>query len=869
MIKKKNQSKESKKTKKNITTLVVVIVCLSVAIALLFAFMQGWFSPNETRPPSQSTLPTGSQTQPPTGSYTPSDTTIPTPSGTPDVENPIPDGHIKISSIDELKSYLEYVVGKQTGIYGLSVYDYTNDKNIDIAKSETFNTLTSYRLVVAMYAVDQANKSELPLDSLVEYTVNDYAGHSEIVGKGKYSDTHSIRKLCEYMLVYDDVAALNMLVRVYGMQNIANYMSKMGMTSDLFSFSSSDMILCFKSFKERVDADIPGYPELYNYLVATKAYEQYSISDEALSATSKSTVTSVSFDNNSFNNAMTVYAKNIYVVSLTAKNAQIEQASQCFAKINSVLYKFFTENEVVVEKDALSHVVVLDEIDAFAKQTASKLKTYIMLPDQSIVSTYISKDNISFPNSKDYSDLDGVPTFRGSNYRDGGSYGTVKVEEEKLEEVWSYKIGGMTGAGSIWPGVGWTGQPCIVKWDYDVLQTMNVYDKFKTKTDFVEVIYGTLDGNVYFLDLETGEASRNYIQIGVPIKGTLSIDPRGYPLMYVGQGLEAAMTNEGEDRYRAFGYRIFSLIDQSLLYEVKGYDTFAPRMGWGAFDSSGLFDIENDTYYECGENGVIYVIKMNTEFDKTAKTIKINPIVTRFKYISGGAYNYGIESSPSIYEKYMYVTDNTGMLICLDLESLRILWAYNTGDDTDASVALDVTKEGVFLYTSNEIDDRAQNDSSNIRKFNALTGELLWQVDVPCYFVDVINGGALASPIIGKGDMEDLVIFNICKTIDGGVWTGSLFAISKTTGQIVWEHKLPYSWSSPVAVYTADNKGYIVFCLNNGTISLLEGSTGKLVNELKLSAGRMYYTIEATPAIYGDMLVIGTYAEKIYGVRIK
>ncbi|MFA5152137.1 MAG: PQQ-binding-like beta-propeller repeat protein, partial [Clostridia bacterium] len=333
--------------------------------------------------------------------------------------------------------------------------------------------------------------------------------------------------------------------------------------------------------------------------------------------------------------------------------------------------------------------------------------------------------------------------------------------------------------------------------------------------------------------------------------------------------LEAAKTNDGEERYKAFGYRIFSLIDSTLLHEIRGYDTFAPRPGWGAFDSSGIMDIKNDTYYECGENGVIYIIKLNTVFNKVAKTVSVNPEITKYKYIYESEYAYGIESSPSIYEKYMYFTDNSGMLICLDLESLKILWAYNTGDDTDASVALDVTEEGVFLYTANEVDKRGEDDFSNIRKFNALTGELLWQVDVPVYYVDVINGGALASPIIGKGPIKDLVIFNICKTLEDSIWSGRLIAIDKETGQIRWEYKSPYSWSSPVDIYTEDNKAYIVYCEHNGKISLIDALTGTQINQVTLSLGRQYITIEATPAIYGDILVVGTYAQKIYGVRIK
>lgn len=854
---KDTKNTKRRKNKKNTAILIVVAVLLCIAISLLYAFMKGWFEPKVTPTPSnsQSAEPSISVSPPP--SETETETETETPTDSPIIVNPIPEGHIKIDKFDDLKGYFEYMLSTKTGIYGLSVLDVTNNKSFNISTSQQFDNSSVYKIAVVLYAYEQEVRQGMPLDTLVEYTADDYDINSEVVAIGNYSDTHTIQKLCEYILKSDDRAALNMLLRVYGKSNIEAYMSSMGVSESMSSFSPNDMAIFFDKLKQKTDASIDGYSQIHEQM-----------NSGILDGVSTASLFTKDEDILSMNGSVIVYAKNIFIVSMSAKDANMAEAENTFMEIYSTINTLFTENEVIVEKSIYSHALVLDNIVESAKQTASRFKSYIMMPDKTVTSSYVSDYDISFPRSDEYSDI-GVTTYRGNNYRDSGFFGNINISEQKLEEIWSYEIGGMTGAGSIWPGVGWTGQPCIVKWDKEMLGMMNVYDKFKNETELIEVIYATLDGNIYFLDLKTGEPTRDYIYIGVPIKGTLSIDPRGYPLLYVGQGLEAAKTNDGEERYKAFGYRIFSLIDSTLLHEIRGYDTFAPRPGWGAFDSSGILDIKNDTYYECGENGVIYIIKLNTVFNKVAKTVSVNPEITKYKYIYESEYAYGIESSPSIYEKYMYFTDNTGMLICLDLESLKILWAYNTGDDTDASVALDVTEEGVFLYTANEVDKRGEDDFSNIRKFNALTGELLWQVDVPVYYVDVINGGALASPIIGKGPIKDLVIFNICKTLEDSIWSGRLVAIDKETGQIRWEYKSPYSWSSPVDIYTEDNKAYIVYCEHNGKISLIDALTGTQINQVTLSLGRQYITIEATPAIYGDILVVGTYAEKIYGVRIK
>ena len=84
---------------------------------------------------------------------------------------------------------------------------------------------------------------------------------------------------------------------------------------------------------------------------------------------------------------------------------------------------------------------------------------------------------------------------------------------------------------------GWTGQCAIVRWPEEVVRIMNVREE-KKGGPLTEVIYATLDGRVYFLDLYDGQATRPAINIGAPIKGSVTVDPRGYPLLYVGQGID-------------------------------------------------------------------------------------------------------------------------------------------------------------------------------------------------------------------------------------------------------------------------------------------------------------------------------------------
>ena len=48
-----------------------------------------------------------------------------------------------------------------------------------------------------------------------------------------------------------------------------------------------------------------------------------------------------------------------------------------------------------------------------------------------------------------------------------------------------------------------------------------------------------MDGYVYFLDLRTGEKTRDPLYLGYTFKGAGALDPRGYPIMYVAPDITA------------------------------------------------------------------------------------------------------------------------------------------------------------------------------------------------------------------------------------------------------------------------------------------------------------------------------------------
>ena len=214
----------------------------------------------------------------------------------------------------------------------------------------------------------------------------------------------------------------------------------------------------------------------------------------------------------------------------------------------------------------------------------------------------------------------------------------------------------------------------------------------------------------------------------------------------------------------------------------------------------------------------------------------------------------------------MFAADNDGHLLCWDATTLQVVWLREVGDDTDASLALEATDDGVFLYTGNEVDNRGRTGGeriTNLRKIDALTGRQVWQFDIPAYYDAGVNGGLLATPVVGTGSLGDLVIFNVARTT--APREGTLLALDKLTGEVVWRrHLANYSWSTPTLVTGTDGVQYGVLADSGGVLHLFDPQTGE--DHSRLDLGK---NIEATPAVYDDMLVVASYDRNIYGVRIR
>ena len=446
-----------------------------------------------------------------------------------------------------------------------------------------------------------------------------------------------------------------------------------------------------------------------------------------------------------------------------------------------------------------------------------------------------------------YKDAPGIFAFRANTHRDGDMGARIKGTPSEIVVDWDFETaydGRATGSRQGWGGgSGWTGQPVYVEWPDSLIKKWQAKGTLAKDFSGKEIIVGSLSSYLYFIDFATGKKSREPIYVKNPIKGSVMLDPTLNGNIYIGQGIP----NE-----RPFGAIVVNL-DQHAITDTHPEDPKAPRQ-WGAYDSSAIR--MGQFLFRPGENGTIYkfVIEPGKQNLHSAMsyTAKGRPL--------------GLEASMSIYKNYGFTADNSGIIVCTNLNTMKPVWVFDLGDDTDSTPVVAVEDGVPYIYTGCEIDKTAKGYSRYV-KLNALDGSLVWEKQVPGKRFDSgpkhFDGGFYASSLLGQGNSKDLIFVNVVENLHGQ--NGKFIAMNRKNGEIAFEIPLKhYAWSSPVGFLNENNDMFILTGDCSGNMYLIDPKEGKLISTLHVGNN-----FESSPVLSGNSAVVGSRGQNIYKVSLK
>ena len=448
-----------------------------------------------------------------------------------------------------------------------------------------------------------------------------------------------------------------------------------------------------------------------------------------------------------------------------------------------------------------------------------------------------------------YADSPNICVFRKNLRRNADFGGRVKGTPSEIEIAWKFETAydtTPTRFGTWGGGTGWTGQPLYVRWSEADTAAFRRQSPGLT-SDFTreEIIIGSLCGKAYFINYETGKASRQPLDLGNVVKGTMSLDPE-YKNLYCGQGVPRTSG--------PFGCQAFDLLRHERTF-FFGPDPKAWR-GWNAFDSNAI--VAGDYLFWCGENGSVY------KYERSQGMLH-RVSVLRYR-VNGVA--PGIESSLCVYKNYGYFGDNHGNIICINLNTLRPVWHYRNYDDSDGTIVCREEKGVPYIYTACEVDKQGASGTCHFVKLNGLTGERQWEQLIPCRRIELpgktLDGGMYATPLLGQGNCKGMIFANICRN-GASRHAGELTAFDTETGEILYT--VPYgnfAWSSPISFLNEKDEMFIFTGDAGGTAYVIRGRTGEVL--CKKPVG---FNFESSPIAVGNTAIVGCRGRNIYKFIIR
>ena len=423
----------------------------------------------------------------------------------------------------------------------------------------------------------------------------------------------------------------------------------------------------------------------------------------------------------------------------------------------------------------------------------------------------------------------GLTMFRGNPTRTHYGQGPLPTSPRVQ---WRFPDRPMCGTSSSggetkqWCGTGWTGQPAV----------------WVRPDGITEVVFGAYDKRVHFLDAATGERTRPDFPVGDLIKGSVTIDPDGYPLLYFG-------SRDNELRVVA--------LDRDEPTQLWSLNANAVAGIWNN-DWDGNPVIVDDVMYEGGENSWFFAIKLNRSLDGDGLVTVAPEIVVQLPgydqaLLNRVGSNVSIEGSVAVWEQTAYFANSGGRVVGLDVSRVEegeapIVFDYWAGDDIDATLVVDA--EGM-VYAAVEM-ERFNARSKEVGQLVKLdpTAEddpRVWGVAVPPRFGG--DGGIWATPALGDG------------VIYVNTHPGELIGVDTETGDVVWREPVePHAWSSPVIV-----DGALVSATCDGRLrawTLEDPRSPTPLWDMQVSGA----CIESTPAVWNGQMFVGSRDGYFYAI---
>lgn len=318
------------------------IIALTLVTLLLLAVAYWFFLRDNNFTASNSPTPTLSATPEPQDTLAPSVEPTPEPLGTYTEDHgflPAIGSVEKSGQVDAIKAKVEDYISKQSAKYGVYFIDLATGESFGINDRDEYVAASTSKLPMNVYLYTKIEAGEIDPEMVLKYLKEDFEPGTGIIQSKPYGTEYTVRETSKLSIIHSDNCAINMIIRICGIDNICQYILDLGgdiwydkrhrtsphdlalVTQELYRLYLNNPDLYGEliynlentDWKDRIDAKLPKDVKVAHKIGNQGAY-------------------------NTFNDVGIVFASHPYVLAVMSEKTNYETACKGIGEISKIIY---------------------------------------------------------------------------------------------------------------------------------------------------------------------------------------------------------------------------------------------------------------------------------------------------------------------------------------------------------------------------------------------------------------------------------------------------------------------------------------------------------------------------------------------------
>lgn len=244
----------------------------------------------------------------------------------------------KSGKMDELKAKVEEYISKLSGKYGVYFIDLATGEYFGVNDRDSYIAASTSKLPMNVMLYTKVESGEVDLDSTLKYLKEDFEPGTGIIQNEPYGKEYTVRETSRLSIVYSDNCAINMIIRVLGIDNICQYILDLG--GDIYydkghRTSPHDLGLVTQELYRLY----LNNPDLYGELIYNLENTKFNDRINALLPKDVKVAHKIGNQVKTANDVGIVFASHPYVLAVMTDNVDFGTACNKIAELSKMIYE--------------------------------------------------------------------------------------------------------------------------------------------------------------------------------------------------------------------------------------------------------------------------------------------------------------------------------------------------------------------------------------------------------------------------------------------------------------------------------------------------------------------------------------------------